>query len=104
MTLFVVCVDLRLHIFLSELLGLSEFILLNAGVCGGNLGEREGVNQSGPTDKIKSNQQATVTRQCQPRKCHMAAEMLLHCYCHTTGWELGDWIHGAKFHKATLSW
>lgn len=45
MTVFIVCVDLRVHIFLSELLGLSEFIL-NAGVCGGNLGEREGVNQS----------------------------------------------------------
>lgn len=46
MTVFMVCVDLRVHIFLSELLGLSEFILLNAGVCVGNLGERDGVNQS----------------------------------------------------------
>lgn len=32
MTVFMVCVDLSLYIFLSELLGLLDFILLNTGV------------------------------------------------------------------------
>lgn len=46
-TVSMVCVDLKLHIFLSELLGLSEFIL-SAGVCGSDLRDREGVTQSIP--------------------------------------------------------
>lgn len=49
-----VYVDLKLHIFLSELLGLLEFIL-NVGVCGSNFRER-GVTQSVPNwqDKVKA--------------------------------------------------